>query len=398
MNNTIGVTMTFKKALIGIIICSLVCGVTFSLHAAEGITDTEIHIGQCAALEGPAQGLGLGMKTGMEACFARINEAGGIAGRRLKLTSVNDGYEPDQSVEGTLQLIEEEEVFCLAGYVGTPTAKVVVPIVADMQVPLVGLFTGAGFLRDPKTEWFSNVINLRASYDEETELIVERLITDLGVKRIAVFYQDDGFGRVGLNGTTKALEKRGMKIVSEGKYTRNTTAVKIGLAKLMKGDPEAVVMVGAYKPLAEFVKQAKAAGSKALFCTISFVGTENLIAELQEQSDGLIISQVVPSPSNAEVPVIKEFQDAMAKYKKDEQLTYVALEGYITAKLLASGIDATKDDLTRANLVKAFEEMKGHDLGGIKMTFGENDHQGFDQVFMTQVRSKKAVPVKKIEK
>lgn len=375
------------------VILALACTLLGTCPAAEAI-----RIGQSAALEGPAQGLGLGIKQGLEAALAETNAAGGVHGRPLELVALNDGYEPDLCVEATLRLIEEEEVFCLAGYVGTPTAKVAVPIIADLEVPLVGLFTGAGFLRDPEQPWFPEVFNLRASYDQETEAIVEHLTSDLGIERIAVFFQDDSFGRVGLSGTTKALTKRGMEIVSQGTYPRNTTAVKSGLSEVQAGNPQAVVMVGAYQPLAEFVATAKASGLDAVFCTISFVGTENLIAALGAEAEGLVISQVVPSPTLSELPIAQSYRAALRTWDATAVPTYVSFEGYLNGALLAAALEAAGPDPDREALRAAFNAMNAADLGGLALSFGPSDHQGLDAVHMTQVSSGVAQPVEQLSK
>ena len=367
-----------------------VLALTFStVCAAEGVTADKVVIGQCAALEGPASKLGTGVQAGLKAAFAKVNAAGGVNGRQLELISVNDSYEPDMAIEGTLKLVEEDGVFVLAGYVGTPTAKAVLPIVQDMNVPLVGLFTGAGFLRQPVKP---QIFNIRASYDEETETLVERMTTDLGIKRIAVFYQDDAFGLVGLNGTKKALEKRGLEVVGTGTYTRNTVAIKSGLASIIEAKPEAVVMVGAYKPIAAFVSEGKAAGLDIVYSTISFTGTEALIEELGDKANGMVISQVVPSPHDASLPVVADFQKAL-KDAGDTDITYPKFEGYINGKVLAAGIEKAGADLTRASLTAALESLKDVDLGGMTFSYSADNHQALNKVWLTKITDKHAAPV-----
>lgn len=353
-----------------------------------------LRIGQCAALDGPAAGLGQAMNAGLRAAIGEANAAGGIAGRPLELIAVDDGYEPDRTIAGTLALVEEHEVFCLAGYVGTPTMKVALPMISEMEIPLIGAFTGAGFLRQPVTR---QMINIRASYDDETEALVERLTTDLGLTRIAVFHQDDSFGRVGLSGTTKALAKRNLEVVGTGTYARNTVAVKSGLAQILAAKPEAVIMVGAYQPLAAFVKEAKSAGLEVPFATISFVGTENLIAELGDSADGVIISQVVPSPQAEDLPVAVAYRAAMAAHVADASITYGSFEGYITGKVLVDGLTAAGAD-DRQALIDAIEGFANHDLGGLVATFSADDHQGLDQVHITVVADGAAVPTAKLSR
>lgn len=394
MKKGIGKFWGYKFWFVAAVLASLTLVIP-AAWAEDGVTAGEVVIGQCAALEGPAAGLGTGMNVGMKACLDEVNAKGGINGRKIKFISSNDGYEPDKTVDCTLNMIENEKVFALAGYVGTPTAKAALPIVQEMKVPLVGLFTGAGLLRNPVSRY---IINIRASYDDETEALVERIVSDLGIKDIAVFYQDDSFGLAGLSGTEKALKKRGLKLAGTGTFARNTEAVKGGLASIIAAKPGAVVMVGPYKPIAAFVKEAKAAGFKPVLATISFVGTENLIKESGDAANGIIISQVVPSPDDTSVPVVRDFQAALKKSFPNETPSYVRLEGYVTAKALTTALEKAGAALTREGLIDTIESMSNVDIGGISVSFSKDNHQGLNKVYMTQVGGGKAKPVAKVAK
>src|SRR5947208_2720717 len=264
--------------------------------AENGVTADTIVFGQAAVLTGPAAALGQGMKTGMNAAFDEINKKGGVHGRKLKLISADDGYEPEKSIVATKKLIEEDKVFALIGPVGTPTSAAAQPIATAAKVPFIGAFTGAGFLRDPKLE---NVINVRASYGAETEAWIKHLTEDLKVKKIAIFYQDDAFGRAGLDGVKAAMQKRGMELAAEATFERNTVAVKSAVLSLKRAEPEAVVMVGTYKPCAEFIKLSRKVGFAPAFVNISFVGAIALAKELGPDGSGVIVSQVVPFPWDA---------------------------------------------------------------------------------------------------
>jgi len=224
------------------------------------VTADRVLFGQAAALGAPASALGTGMRQGILAAFAEANKAGGVKGRRLELVSKDDGYEPARSAAATRELIEKDRVFALIGPVGTPTSAAAQPVAAEAEGPFIGPFTGAEFLRDAMLD---NVVNLRASYFQETEVMVERLTKDLGATKIAAFYQNDSFGHAGLSGVKLALGKRNLRLAAEGTYERNTTAVAEGLAAIAKEKPEAVVMVGTYKPCAEFIRQAKQARMNA---------------------------------------------------------------------------------------------------------------------------------------
>ena len=239
---------------------------------APGVYDDRVVFGQSAAFSGPAQELGKNMRLGIEAAFHEANANGGVHGRMLELTSLDDAYEPEAAIANTQSLIEDG-VFALIGAVGTPTSRSATPIAAAAGVPYIAPFTGAGFLRNPQWE---NIINLRASYAQETEEMVERLTVDLGVERIAILYQDDSYGRSGYDGVQQALARRGSEAVAVGRYTRNTSAVKAAVLDIQEGNPEAVIMIGAYQPMAEFIKWARVLEVDALFLNVSFVGSTAL--------------------------------------------------------------------------------------------------------------------------
>lgn len=352
--------------------------------AEQGITDTSVTFAQVAALEGPAASLGLGMQQGIMAAFEQVNSAGGVHGRTLSLTSMDDGYEPEQSALQVQSVIDSNEYLALVGPVGTPTTKAAQPIATLAGMPMIAPFTGAGFLRDAS---LSNVINVRATYEAETQAWIDHLVDDLGYTDIAILYQDDGFGRVGLDGVTKALDARGMSLVAEGKYTRNTVAVKSALLEIRKAEPQAVVMVGAYKPLAEFIKLSRKMKLDPTFVTISFVGSKALAAELGAEGDGVIISQVVPSPWNDAMPVIAEYHAALKALDPSAEPGFVSLEGYLAGRLTIALLEAAGRDLTREALMSAMQSAGTIDLGGFPMTFGAGDNQGSDAVFLTRIRA-----------
>jgi branched-chain amino acid transport system substrate-binding protein len=355
----------------------------------------EILIGQPCALEGPAKGLGQRMNLGLRAAISEVNAAGGVHGRMLKLVAVNDGYDPDTCVDATVKLIEEDKVFCLAGLVGTPTSTVALPIAIESGVPVVGMFTGAMGLRQPLNPL---VFHIRSSYDDETELLVEHLTADLGVKRIAVFHQNDSFGKAGLSGTEKALAKRGMKLASTGTYERNTVAVRSGLAAVQAGNPDAVVMIGPYKPVAAFVREARAGGLQCPLAAISFVGTESIIAELADEANGLVISQVVPSPSDPDLALAKAYRSALVAEQADATPSYVSYEGYIGGRVLIAGLQQAGQELTRAALVTGLESLSAADLGGLTIHYAADHHIAMKQLWLTRVQAGEAKTVEKLQK
>ena len=347
--------------------------------AENGVFTDKIVFGQVAALEGPAKALGLGMREGILAAFGEINRAGGINGRKLELNSVDDGYEPEKTIEAIKKLITEEKVFALVGAVGTPTSKAGQPIATDAKVPFIGPFTGAEFLRNPYNRY---VVNVRSSYFQETEAWIEHLTKDLGISKIAILYQDDAFGLAGLEGVKIAMAKRDMSLVASGAFKRNTTAVKSALLDIMKGQPEAVVTVGPYKPIAEFVKVARQQEFNPIVLAISFVGSDALARELGSDGAGVVISQVVPFPWDASIPVVASYQAAMQAMKTDSKPGFVSLEGYLVGQLVVEALKRMPEEPTR----EAFLDMiakGGFDLGGVKLNYAPDKNQGMDQVFFT---------------
>lgn len=365
-------------------------------RAEDGVTADTIVFGQVAPLEGPASALGLGMQTGLQAAFNEINAKGGVHGRKLTLTSVDDGYEPEKAITGTKKLIEQDKVFALIGGVGTPTSAASQPIATAAKVPFIGAFTGAGFLRNSKLE---NVVNIRASYGAETEAWVRHLTEDLGIKKIAILYQDDAFGRSGLDGVKAALKKRNMELIGEGTFERNTIAVKSALLTLKRAEPDAVVMVGPYKPCAEFIKLARKIDFNPEFVNISFVGANALAAELGPDGKGVIVSQVVPFPLDTSLKVVADYHAALKASDAKAEPGFVSLEGYLVGRLAIAALDKAGATPTREGLLKAVFGTGKFDIGGLPMTFGPDDNEGLDKVFMTVIQADgKFKPVDKLAK
>ena len=346
-----------------------------------GVSDDRVLFGQSAAFSGPAQELGKNMRLGIEAAFHEANEAGGVHGRRLELTSLDDAYEPEAAIANTQQLIGEG-VFALIGAVGTPTSRSATPVAAESGVPYIAPFTGAAFLRDPG---WANIINLRASYAQETEEMVERLTVDLGIERIGILYQDDSYGRSGYNGAQAALGRRGMEAVAVGRYTRNTSAVKTAVLDLQEGRPEAVIMIGAYQPMAAFIKWARQTGMDALFLNVSFVGSNALAQELGPDGVGVLVTQVVPFPEDVSQQVIAAYQRALAAYAPEAVPSFVSLEGYLAGRLAIAGLEKCSVELDRACFLASLRGAEMLEIEGFLLQYGEDDNQGSDKVFLTVI-------------
>jgi branched-chain amino acid transport system substrate-binding protein len=356
---------------------------TFPSSAENGVSADKIVFGQAAALEGPASALGQGMKTGLEAAFAEINKAGGVKGRKLELRSIDDSYEPTRSIEAVKKLIEEDKVFAVAGPVGTPTSAAVQPIATAAGVPFIGAFTGAEFLREP---YKPLVMNIRASYFQETEAMVEHLTKDLGATRIAIMYQDDAFGQAGLAGVRRALEKRQMQLAGEGTFERNTVAVKAALLAVKKAEPQAVIMISPYKPAAEFIKLARQIRFDPTFVNISFVGSDALAKELGPAGAGVVITQVVPFPKDASIPVVGRYQAALKASAPDAQPGFVSLEGYLVGRAIVAALEKVDGEPTRQAMVDAVQKAGIFDLGGLKLSYNPSSNRGSDHVFLTVIQ------------
>lgn len=380
--------LLMKKFGMLVALCSMLLWVIPACKGGDiGVTSKEIRIGQAVALTGPAQGLGQEMKAGATAYFEHINSQGGVHGRRIKLLTLDDGYEPSRTVTATKQLLEQKKVFMLFGYVGTPTSRAAVPLSKQAQVPFFGPFTGAEFLRNPVKP---DVYNVRASYFQETEEHVRQLVDGLGKKNIAVFYQSDSYGRAGLNGVLKAMQKRGLNISAEGTYERNTANVFEAVDDIKRVHPQAVIMIGAYKACAAFIKEAKAVGMQdTLFLNVSFVGSIPLAEELGSDGNGVIVTQVVPLPWDTSIPLVAEYQQHMQRYVPGAEFGFGSLEGYLDAKVVVQALQNAGSNLTREALTKVLDSMSKADFGGVTVSFSPSDHQGLDTVYLTVIQDGK---------
>ena len=345
---------------------------------SQGVTPDKILLGQSVALTGPAAELGIQMRNGAKTYFDHVNAQGGVHGRKIELLTLDDGYEPARTGPNTKKLIEEHKVFALFGYVGTPTSAAALPIFTEAKVPFFGPFTGAELLRQPFNRY---IFNVRASYYDETDKIVEQVVST-GGKNIAVFYQNDAYGQAGLKGVEIAMSKRNMRIAATGTVERNTIDVGAAVKAINAVTPDAVVMVSAYKSCAEFIRQMKKAGSTTTFYNVSFVGSKALADELGKEGPGVAISQVVPFPWSPSVPVIKEYQQLSAKAGLKDY-NFSAVEGFVAAKLFVEGLKRTGRDLNREKFIDALERMGEVDIGGFYAGFSPKSHSASKFVDLT---------------
>ena len=329
--------------------------------------DSRILLGQSAAFSGPSMQLGTQFHAGAQLYFQQLTGSGGIHGRPVEIRQMDDGYEPDRCASNTEKLIRDD-VFALFGYIGTPTSLVALPMASAARVPFIAPFTGAMALREPfKREAF----HVRASYDDETELIVKQL-THLHQDRIGVFYQNDTYGKAGLAGVTKALTTRRLKSVAEGTVERNSVDVSAAVSKLAGSGAQAIVQIGAYKACAAFIRAARKAGFGGTFHNVSFVGTQALADELGKDGAGVMVSQVMPSPYNPARAIAREFVAAAQKSGK-VQPNFSSMEGYLAAKVFAEGLRRAGGKPTRESLIAALESIS-EDFGGYRVGFAPNNH------------------------
>lgn len=365
--------------------------------AVAGDSGEPLLFGQSAALSGPASELGSGMRLGLLAAFDEINRSGGVHGRPLSLVSLDDAYEPEAAIANTRALIREHEVFALVGAVGTPTSRAVQPVASEAGIPYIAPFTGAEFLREAGK--MANVVNVRASYFQETAEIVARLTADAGARRIGIFYQNDSYGRAGLEGVRMALEARGLPLVVEADYPRNTESIKVPLLDLRRYQPDAVIIIGAYRPAAAMIRWARKLSFDPFFVNISFVGSTALARELGPVGRGVYITQVVPFPKDSQVEVVARYQRALAAVAPDAEPDFVSLEGYLAGRLVAEGVRLAEPPVTRAGFLAALREAVEIRLGGFDLSYGPMDNQGSDQVYLTVIDGRgRVVPAARMVK
>ncbi|HVQ06522.1 MAG TPA: ABC transporter substrate-binding protein [Burkholderiaceae bacterium] len=342
--------------------------------------DRRIVLGQSAAFSGAAAQLGIQMNRGAKLCFDAVNAAGGVHGAQIELRTLDDMYEPDKCKANTEALIKED-VFALFGYVGTPTSLAALPLVNQSKMPFFGPFTGAEALREPFSRY---VFHVRASYFDETAAIVKQLTT-MGLKKIAVFRQNDSYGQAGLDGVVRALKAHNLEPVAIGLVERNTVAVTAAVQAIMSKAPDAIVQISAYKSCAAFVREARKAGFGGTFYNVSFVGTQALSDELGPDARGVAVSQVMPFPFQPKSPVAREYLAAVQKAGGDHKPNYSSIEGYVAARIFTEGLRRAGKGANREALIAAIESIQGLDLGGFLVNYGARDHVASSFVDLTML-------------
>ncbi|WP_298933027.1 ABC transporter substrate-binding protein [uncultured Ramlibacter sp.] len=328
-----------------------------------------IVLGQSAPFTGPSAQLGIQFNQGARLYFDQVNAQGGVHKRTIDLVHLDDGYEPERCVANTRKLVADDTL-ALFGYVGTPTCLAALPLAISAKVPFFAPFTGAMALRQPFNRY---AFHMRASYNDETALIVKQL-TSLGLKKIAVFYQNDAYGKAGLEGVELALAGQNIKPVAQATVERNSVDVAGAVKTLVASAPDAIVQIGAYKACAAFIRTARKAGYGGTFYNVSFVGTQALADELGKDGAGVVVSQVMPSPYNTARPIAREFAEAVKKGGSDHQANFSSMEGYVAAKVMVEGLRRAGPKLTREALVGGLESLGNQSVGGFSVSFSATDH------------------------
>ena len=348
--------------------------------AEAGVADNEVLIGQSGVLSGPLGSLGLELQEGANLYIDRVNAAGGVHGRRIRLLSMDDAYDPKRTVENTRKMIEQDKVFALFGYSGTPTTLAVLPLVEQHRVPLIAPFTGVDVLRDKYSRY---VFNVRARYSDEIEEMVRQLTTT-GVKKIAVAYLNNAFGKSGLASVEAAMKKRGLQISGAVPVEVESTQLAASVKSLAQASPDAIILATAGKPTSDFIGAYQKTGLKPQFFALSVVSSHQLTQALGDESRGVVISQVMPYPWKRGVPIVNELQ-GLASAKGVKNITYNHMEGFVYAKVLVEALRGAGRKLTREGLVRGLESMEGRDLGGLTVGFSEGNHNASTYVDLTIV-------------
>lgn len=371
--------MHFLKQLLAV----AAIAVSATAGAEPGITDNSITLGMTSPFSGTNGAYGEDMRQVIQTYFDQVNKTGGVNGRKINLVALDDGYETDRAVANTKTLIQEKNVFALlASYGSSPTTEAMNKVFGPAQVPLVGTISGAGSLREPLSQNANGryMFNVRASYADETEAIVNQLVS-LGLKNIAVFYQNDGFGKSGLEGVTNALKKHNLAPSVAATVERNSVDVAAAVDTIAKSRPQAVIMVTLYKPTSAFVKAMKKANQSPMFMTLSPVGTEQLVAELGADARGLGISQVMPYPWNDVVPMVRDYQKLLGG---KGGYSYYGIEAYAMARVMVDALRRMGKEPSREKLMAALESTN-MDMGGLRVGFSPSNRQGSRFVELTVI-------------
>ena len=350
-------------------------------RAAQGVSDAEIVLGQSLDLSGPLAAMAPDIVNATQVFFDAVNAQGGIQGRRVRLVTLDDGYKLDNTVTNVERMIAETDVFALCNLTGTANVAAILPRLAKESppVPLIAPFTGAGLLREPALD---HVFHLRASYGDEVDKLVQHLTT-IGVPRISVLWTANAFGKDGLEGTRQAMDKRGQKLHSDVALQADSSDVQQAVAKLAATEPDSIIMITAGAPTVSFIKAYRQINRGTRFYTLSVMGTQATLRALGEDGVGVVVTSVVPFPWNQSLPLAREYRGALEKAGMQRYVSFLGLEAYMNAKVIAEGLRRAGRDLTRARFVQALESLRHFDIGGFTVDYGKGVRQGSRFVDLT---------------
>ncbi len=325
----------------------------------------EIKFGASLPLSGINQNLGEEIVAGVKSYFNYVNSRGGVEGKKIKFIYYDDKYEPEITITNTNKLLKENRVFSLFNFVGTPTVKKILPLVEDTEIPFIAPYTGAKFLRDAHLK---NIVNFRSSYEDEIDTIVEYLVKKRRFSRFSIFYQNDDYGKEGYIALIKALKKRGLSLNSEGTYKRNTLFIKQAIYDIKSKKPQAIILVGAYKPTARFIKKAKeCCFDDVIFSPISFVNSDVLMDELNHDGKNIIFSQTVPSYEDNS-KIAKEYKETLKFYYPEKRPTFASYEAFLSAKCVVKALQKGKT-VNRKDFLYSIKHLKPKDLEGLEIEY-----------------------------
>lgn len=349
----------------------LVCvnAAAVSAQTQASVTDNDIMVGQSCQLTGPLAALTSEVRQGANLYFDKVNATGGIAGRKIRVVSLDDAYDPAKAAANTRSLIADQRIVALFQYAGTPPALAALPLVEEHRIPFVAPFTGSDALRQKFSRY---VFNIKAGYAAELDAMVKQLST-VGVNRISVVYLNNAFGKAGLAAVESSAGTRGVSLLATAPLELDGSNIVAVVSALSAGTPDAIIVISAGKPSVDFVDAYLRAGHRSTFYMLSVISNSQLVKGLGDKARGIIVSQVVPAPWNQSVPIVREFQ-TLAAASGLKEFTFSQMEGFLSAKFLVEGLRRTGGKPTRENLIQAFESMRSTDLGGYPVELSSIQH------------------------
>lgn len=386
--------MVNKNFLIVSFLALIILALFFFFTASfKGIEKNSIVLGASLPLTGINSHLGRDVVVGANAYFSHTNARGGVQGKKIEFIQYDDKYEPENTFSNTIKLITKDDVFALFGFVGTPTVKRVLPLISETNIPFIAPYTGASFLRTKETP---NIVNFRSSYTEELDALVEYLTKQKNITRFAIFYQNDDYGEEGYIALSNALTKRNLTLSAEGTYKRNTLSIRHAIHEIEAAKPEAIILVGSYKPTARFIEKVKEhIPSKMIFCPISFVNADALMGELQGKGENILFSQTVPSYDDFYSKEAVEYLKNLAFYYPEEKPSLVSYEAYLAAKSVVTALKAINGTITPSKFLDKLKHIPSYTLDNIPLKY--NHAQLLNQVYLSNYVNGKFEIIQKYE-